>query len=327
MTAHQSGFQYLRTEREIAAELGIPIPAPIRFFDLDGLRIDRARLLGDLRGSFAKLAWDEYDAKREQVAFLKLNFPGQAGRLRDFRARYYAGETDLREISDLLRQLEHDALRKFERIRSYRRRSIARFEVIKADDVIWHDLWHVVQQECHGFTQNVGPDDPRSITRVFDPTAVEVIQHREFQRLIVAVAEMVEDAETEAGRRVHAMTLTFHQMGLEVFADGVAPTMAPEGIHRDGADYIVSALVIERDDVEGGESIILGPDKEHQLLTVTLAPGQGLFQADALYALSPDQQLWHNVTPVTLHDSDADHRGSRNIFGFDVVLAREEPHS
>ena len=322
--AHQSGFTYVTTEVEIAAEHGIAVPAPIRLFDLDGIGIDRAQFLGDLAPSFRQLAWDEYDAKREQVAFLKRNFPQHADRLRDFRARYYAGQTDLREVRDLFRELEHDALRRFERIRSYRRRSIAKFEVIKADDVIWHNLWRVVQQECHGFTQNVGPDDPRAIERIFDPTAIDIVRHREFQRLLVAVAEMVEDAETEAGRLVSGLTLTFHQMGLEALADGVAPTMAPEGIHRDGADYIVSALVVERDDVEGGESVILCPDKVRKLLTVTLAPGQGLFQADTLYTLLPDQQLWHNVSPVELRDSDGDERGSRNIFGFDVVLHRPQ---
>lgn len=322
MTAHQSGFRYLRTERDIAAELGIALTTPIRLFDLEGLGIDRAQFLGDLTQSFRRLSWDRYDARREQVAFLLRKFPEEAARLADFRARYHARQADLRELTDLFRRLDHDAKRKFERIRSYRRRSIARFEVVKADDIVWNNEWHVMQQECHGFTQNVAPDDPRSIERIFDPTADEVVRHREFQRLIIAVAEMVEDAETEAGRRVHAMTTTFHQMGLEVFADGVAPTMAPEGIHRDGADYIVSALVMERDDVEGGRSIIYCPDKATRLLEVTLAPGQGLFQADTLATLPPAQRLWHDVTPVTLHDSDADHRGSRNIFGFDVVLKR-----
>ncbi|MDO8622037.1 MAG: 2OG-Fe dioxygenase family protein [bacterium] len=319
---HQSGFTYVTTEVEIAAEHGIAVPAPIRVFDLDGIGIDRARFLGDLTQSFRQLAWDAYDAKREQVAFLLRNFPEHAERLKDFRLRYYAGQTTLAELRDLFRQLEHDALRKFERIRSYRRRSIAKFEVIKADDDIWSDQWHVAQQDCHGFSQNVSADDPRAIVRVFDPTALTVVGHREFQRLIVAVAEMVEDAETEAGRRVHGMTATFHQMGLEVLADGVAPTMAPEGVHRDGADYIVSALVMERDDVEGGTSTVLSPDKAKTLLTVTLAPGQGIFQADALRSLPEAEQLWHNVTPVTLRDSDDDQRGSRNIFGFDVVLYR-----
>ncbi|MDO8598729.1 MAG: 2OG-Fe dioxygenase family protein, partial [bacterium] len=106
--------------------------------------------------------------------------------------------------------------------------------------------------------------------------------------------------------------------------DGVTPTNAPEGIHRDGADYIVSALVMERDDVDGGMSIVYDPAKDRKLLEMTLTPGQGLFQADQLYTLPAEQWLWHNVTPVTLHDTDGDRRGSRNIFGFDVVLHRPQ---
>lgn len=321
---HQSGFRYLRTEAEIAAELGVSAPAPIRVFDLEGVGVDRARFLGDLTANFRRLSWDEYDVKREQVAFLLLHFPQHAARLKDFRVRYYAGQAELRELLDLFRELSHDAKRKFEQIRSYRRRSIARFEVLKADDVIWHDQWHVTRQECHGFQQHVGPDDPRSIERIYDPTAVEIVTHREFQRLLIALAEMVEDAETEAGRRVHGMTVTFHQMGLEALADGATPTNAPEGIHRDGADYIVSALVVERDDVEGGTSIILSPDRAQTLLTVTLEPGQGIFQADAHYAIPEVRQLWHAVTPVQLHDTDGDRRGSRNVFGFDVMLHRPQ---
>ena len=48
--AHQSGFTYLKTEREIAAEHGIAVPAPIRLFDLDGIRAFReAEAAGETR--------------------------------------------------------------------------------------------------------------------------------------------------------------------------------------------------------------------------------------------------------------------------------------
>jgi len=65
---------------------------------------------------------------------------------------------------------------------------------------------------------------------------------------------------------------------------------------------------------------VLSPDRKETLLTVTLASGQGIFQADAHYAIPEGQQLWHTVTPVQLHDTDGDRRGSRNVFGFDVML-------
>lgn len=322
-TERRAGIRYLKTEREIGSELGTQIPAPIRLFDLAGLGIDRARFLGDLAPSFGRLAWDDYDAKREQVAFLLRHFPDTATQqqLIDFRARYYAGETNLHELADLFRDLPHAALRKFEQIRSYRRRSIAQFIVTKQDTDIWYDKWRVLRAKCLGFRQQVAKDDPRAMERIFDPTADDVVRHQLFQDLIIAVAEMVEDAERAGERTVEEMTITFHQMGLITFA-GEESTNAPEGIHRDGADYIVSALVVERDDVTGGESIVLAPDKERALLRVTLAPGQGLFQADTRLDLREDQQLWHNVTPVQLRDTDGDGKGTRNIFGFDIKVAR-----
>ena len=298
-TQRGSGIRYLKTEREIGAELGITLTAPIRLFDLAGLGIDRARFLGDLAPSFDRLAWDEYDAKREQVAFLLRHFHDAATqtRLTNFRARYFTSKTDLHELADIFQALPHAALRKFEQIRSYRRRSIAQFIVTKQDTAIWYDKWRVLRAKCFGFSQQVAKDDPRAMERIFDPTADDVVRHPLFQDLIVAVAEMVEDAERAGRRTVEEMTLTFHQMGLITF-QGEASTNAPEGIHRDGADYIVSALAVERDDVTGGESIALAPDKERPLLRVTLAPGQGIFQADMLATISEEDHLWHNVTPV-----------------------------
>ncbi len=132
---------------------------------------------------------------------------------------------------------------------------------------------------------------------------------------------MVEDAEAAAGRTVQEMTLTFHEMGLYVYGEA-APSNAPEGIHQDGADYIVSALVLEREDVVGGESVVLAPDKKSEYLRVALAPGQGIFHADAHRGLRPDQQPWHGITPIRLHDTNGDGEGFRNIFGFDITLGQ-----
>lgn len=310
----QSSIRYLKTEVDLSKELGMPIRCPIRFFDLQGLGIDQDRFLHDLRGAFHRLAWDMYDVKREQVFFLQDHYPDKLRRLQVFLARYFRDEAGLRDVADLLAPLPDKAKREFEKIRSYRRRSIARFVITKRDTPLWKDEWHVVRTECTGFTQDVVPDDPRVIERIFDPTSVSVVQHPEFQKLLIGVAEMVEDAEEEAYCRVRRMTLTFHKMGLTAAAD-TPSTNAPEGIHKDGADYIVSALVIERSGVDGGVSVIYGPDKKTKLLEVTLQPGQGLFQADQ------HSTLWHDVTPIQLKDPTTN-EGVRNIFGFDINVER-----
>lgn len=322
----QSGIRYLKTERDIARELAMEsrIP-PIRFFDLEGLGIDRGRFLRDLAPSFERLSWDPYDVKRVQLDFLSATQIVDRKRLADFGRRYLAdnrGDVTLRELRDVFVILPEESLREFERIRSYRRRSIAEFQVVKVDSAGPREPeWRICQTVSHGFAQAVDADDPRFMKRIFDPAADSVLQHPLFTRLILAVAEMVEDAEIDCHRSVTGMSLTFHQMG-QVTHDGEPSEMAPEGIHRDGADYIVSALVLERDDVVGGRSRIILGKSERTLLDIELQAGQGLFQADSHLDLRDEEQLWHGVSPVYLRDTDDDGRGERNIFGFDVVLHR-----
>ena len=305
--SHQSGIRYVLTEVDLPARA----PAPLRVFDLDGLGVDRERFLADLGRSFARLGWDWYDVQREQVGLLKRAFPAEETRLQDFLVRYWQHETTVLEVVDLVRALSWQQRMAFDQIRCYRRRSIAAFTLTNLHSDTWERQWRVVRTECHGFTQDVPGDDPRAIERVFDPTAAEVVAHPEFQRLLVGVAEMTEDAEVGAGRTIDTLSLTFHEMGLVARPDA-ARTNAPEGRHQDGADYIVSALVVERSNVEGGTSVVTD-EAGTRLLEITLQPGQGIFQADA------GSPLWHDVTPVRVV---RDGQGVRNVLGFDVQVHR-----
>jgi hypothetical protein len=311
----QSGITYLCTEKELSQDHGFLIEHPIRVFNLEGIGVHRERFLADLSTSFQRLSWDDYDVKREQVAFLRARFPGASSWFDRFLPSYYAAEAGVIDLVPYFRQLSTQDQIRFERIRSYRRRSIAKFDLTNRATGNWEDQWHVTHTHCRGFRQEVGVDDPRTIERIFDPTAAEVVEHVEFQRLVIAVAEMTEDAEVEAGRHIHDLELTFHQMGLTARA-GVSRSNAPEGIHQDGADYIVSALVIARESVIGGTSIITGSDKTTRYLEATLSPGEGIFQADK------GSPLWHDVTPITVIEGSRV-QGIRNIFGFDVNVRRE----
>ena len=311
----QSGIRYLRTEREITSETGILVRSPIRLFDLAGLGIDSDNFLRDLAPSFAELAWDPYDARRARVDLLVRCFPEQAERLEEFRAEYFRrGDEALDEIRDLLRKLTWEQRYSFDQFRSYRRRSIATFTVSNRFTATWEDQWHVEQTEIEGFAQDV--EDPRALVRVFDQTSAKVVEHIGFQRLLIAVAEMVEDAEAQFDQEPRILKLTFHQMGL-VARPEEEVTNAPEGRHKDGADYIVSALVMERRNVAGGVSVVTSDDPTKVLLEHELQPGEGIFQADM------NSQLWHDVTPVRLRDPEVN--GARNIFGFDVEVTERGP--
>ncbi|KAF1013190.1 MAG: hypothetical protein GAK31_03339 [Stenotrophomonas maltophilia] len=122
-------------------------------------------------------------------------------------------------------------------------------------------------------------------------------------RLLADVAETVH-------RRCGAQRLavSVHQMLTVASAHGVAEP-APKGIHQDGADYIVSALVLRRHGVGGGISRVYHDHGGRLLLSHTLLEGQGLFQPDA------GSSLWHEVTAIHAHGESG---GERMILGLDV---------
>ena len=81
---------------------------------------------------------------------------------------------------------------------------------------------------------------------------------------------------------------------------------SPEGIHRDGSDFIISAYVINRSNIVGGESMIYNNDKKliHKKL---LHSDNGIFQ--------DDKELYHYVTPI---QSYGNYIGYRDILGIDI---------
>ena len=101
------------------------------------------------------------------------------------------------------------------------------------------------------------------------------------------------------------------QVGIVTDPDQIVSN-APEGIHQDGCDYIVSALVIERKFITGGQSVVFGPDKSTEYLRHTLQDGQGIFQANM------GSPLWHVVEPIQPESMDQAVPGIRDIIGYDT---------
>ncbi|MGI2028443.1 2OG-Fe dioxygenase family protein [Endozoicomonas acroporae] len=83
-------------------------------------------------------------------------------------------------------------------------------------------------------------------------------------------------------------------------------------MHQDGMDYIVSAFVVERQSIDGGESIIYSSDKKTPILKTVLQPGMGILQPDL------GSGLWHTVTPISVAESfDI---GWRSSIGLDFTV-------
>ena len=196
------------------------------------------------------------------------------------------------------------------RIKGRRARSISRY--ILSYEPTGH-IWNILRVPVQSFAQSVATADIRSFPRVFQETSRVVSAHPEFKRFLSAIAHIVKEIRPSATE----IEITLHQMDIYTDVLGEA-TNSPEGTHQDGADYIVSALVIERAGVLGGESVVYFRDKDRQIecLRRTLQPGEGLFQADK------NTPLWHDVTAVGEDPSIPPPYGHRGIFGLDINVMK-----
>lgn len=307
MVKLSSKFVYCIDEEQISDRLGMRVLYPIRMFNLWGLGINQARFVREIAPTFSMLRWDQYDVKSRQVAVMKRCFPESARRLDQFLSDYYADKATLRDVGDLIVRMSLEDRWEMERIRPCRKRSIAKFILTFKNS----NQWEIRRIPAQSFSQDAPSEvgNVRALIRIFDETVDFVVGHYDFRELLNNLASLVREVQPQAQQ----LTITMHQVCIfaELEHDG---DNSPEGIHQDGSDYIVSALVIERDGILGGESVVYGPDKKTEYLRHTLMPGQGLFQVDK------NTPLWHYVTPIRENPEIPPTYGKRSILGFDIDI-------
>lgn len=122
------------------------------------------------------------------------------------------------------------------------------------------------------------------IARVFDPLEPGFAQHAVLHRVLNVVTHIVNDVEGKEW----AWNIKLHPYRI-LAAAGVAGQPTPEGLHRDGVDYVVSMLV-KRTNVVGGESAMTDAHRRPLGCVTLLDPLQMLILNDA--------NTLHAVTPV-----------------------------
>lgn len=298
-------FTYLETEKSISEKTGMDIQYPIRVFNLEGIGIDKQAFIDFLAPNYYRLEWDYYDVRKEQIDFLKSNCPDYEKLLTDIYPDYYAGKipfSDLKEIIDTLSKRKRQV---FDAIKPSRNRSVSTFYLHKEKN----GLWRIEQRPTEVFTQNV--DDYRAVSRIFPPTINSIATHPLFEQFLVKTAQMVEEIQPT----VKTIEIINHETGI-LATDDRPGDNSPEGIHQDGVDYVVSALVISRKNIKGGVSTIFGRDKMTKIYSKTLQVGEGIFQADK------GTELYHNVSKVFKKERKDD-IGFRYILGLDInVMAK-----
>ncbi len=299
--------KFVATEKSISKQCGHDIPYPIRVFSLTQLGIDKIALTKVLSDNIKNLAWDYYDLRKAQLKLLKHALPQHLAALKELEDAYYMGHEKITVLQPYIDLLSPAALREFKDLKPHRRRAICQFTAHRAPENQWN-IERIVEQ---GFTQNVV--DYRLQARVFKQTPETVSQHPAFQHLLQQLICLTLEFRPKAKR----IKLVAHEMAT-VARDDKPGDNSPEGIHQDGSQFIVSALVIERKGVLEGRSQIMGPDKKTMYFDYILKEGEGIFQKDL------NTTLWHRVTSIYRDPNAGLEMGERNILGFDIDVMEEE---
>lgn len=302
-------LKFIKDEVSIGQELGITIDAPLRVFDLEGWGIDTEKFLNYFTDAFEGIPWDIYHFRQEQMFFLQDKLPQEEIKYTQLYEDYYAGNVEISALQHFVDMLGEEDRKEFDGILPDRKRTLSRFVMEYANK----GKWYIEVKENEPFKQEVDKDDVRKVLRKFSVPRMSITHNH----LLIELLEKIGTLVLSLNPNARKLDITFHTMGVVTYP-GMPGTNSPEGTHQDGADYIISALVVGRHAIKGGVSTVYGPDKKTVYLETTLMPGQGLFQADK------GTPLWHNVSSVYLDEEVDPKMGYRNIFGFDINIVKTD---
>ncbi|MGE7435336.1 2OG-Fe dioxygenase family protein [Kitasatospora sp. NPDC001175] len=165
---------------------------------------------------------------------------------------------------------------------TYRRRRYSEFRYDTAADALTL-LPHVPYRQSRDVNYLNG-----GIDRHFEAFESQVSASPVLRAIFQWCATVLLDPAGTAGTDVWKIQ-TFQNRILARSTEHGQPT--PEGIHRDGVDYVLT-LLIERNSIDGGLSRIYDAPTRECLDEVTLSePGEFLY--------ADDERMLHSVTPLT----------------------------
>jgi hypothetical protein len=130
------------------------------------------------------------------------------------------------------------------------------------------------------------------VERWFEPVS-EAVAHHPALTAILRTCQLLFDRMTPTGLRPEAWHVEVHQFRIEA-RPGEEGRPTPEGMHRDGVDWVL-VLMVRRENVASGETTI------YDLVKNPL--GSFTLTAPLDSALVDDSRVYHGVTPVVPLDA------------------------
>ncbi len=271
---------------------------PINIFSLSDLGIYHDDYLKKLKLFYGEYEYDEYLYRQNIIqSFLSrgwLNVFSDKKFIEDF---YLGGDLDL------FKNRVPIELESFPSIIKYRRRMVCYFKVSKSGEVKRHFPSEFKQAKAiksdDGFDFRIYPrkfkDAPDEL---IDDDTIKIVKY--FSYIIF-----------NRSNKCSEIIVSVHYTIIDAI-DGNKTSNSPEGIHQDGMDFIISALVMERVNIKGGVSNIYYPNVSNKIIEVELKEGFGLFHQD----LNTD--IWHEVTNI--EPKNVILPGYRSTIGFDFEV-------
>jgi len=298
------------TEKDISRNIKRLIESPIRVGSVSNLGMDKEAFINYFSPLFEELPWDPYDPRRLRVEFLKSKFENDANKIQQYFTDYFTGQVSEGVFKNWIEQLNENELSEYKAIQPWRRRSVAQFLITDFKNKV-----AIKRQPVDQFTQGLDSDDFRSLPRIFEEAPSHHVENELFNYLLLNFFNLAKAVKKD----VKKAQITAHFMSVKSTAKTPGDN-SPEGAHEDGADFIVSALVINRINIQGGETQILEQfpnGKRDIIFRHTLQAGEFVFQADTREEIIYGNDLWHHVTPFYLKDTTKA-EGWRDIIGFDI---------
>lgn len=170
-----------------------------------------------------------------------------------------------------------------------------------------NDAWNLQRVPLQPYVQPDHHAWNRSEPRMYPEVPLHITDHRDVQTFQKAVADIILSVRNDAQKL--RLVLTF----LRTVHDGErgGQCALEQGPHKDGADFIISALVVNRSNLDdgSGESSVYTDDGK-QVLRAVLQPGEAILQ--------DDRHLQHHITDINRRVQSLP--GFRDIFGLDIHI-------
>lgn len=186
-----------------------------------------------------------------------------------------------------------------------------RFRIVQIEKTIKGN-YGVIKSDSNEYIQNVEDGDYRRNPRKFELIDDALIDCDIFQAVLIQMMQFAND-EYNLHSSPFNLQLKIHQVRQVTTAENVAEN-APEGIHQDGEDFVLPALIIDKENLCDNSAITQIYDKSKNFLNETvLSPGQG--------TLHNDREYFHYATPAIIKNSNENNGfGRRDSFGLDFTF-------